>query len=414
MQYNYDAIVVGAGPGGSAAAIHLGRAGFRVLLVDKSNFPRDKACGDGVSGKSIKYLRELDVLNLLPQVSTAMSGILVTAPNGRSATIEPPARLNAFSHGYVCRRMDLDNILFQEAARHVETRTGVKVVDLIKIDGRITGVRLKNETGTLLDITSKVVIGADGATSIVAAKLGEKRLQDWRTASAIRAYYRGVKELSKDIELHFFKDVYGSYFWIFPLPEGRANVGLGINMQVLKKHKVNLTRCFKTLLNDNPMLRRRFADAHMEGSLAGWTIPSGVAVPKVAFDGCLLVGDAAHIVDPFTGEGIGNALASAQLAAESLKIVLKSNNLTRQALLPYERNLKKLLAAEFRASALLHLVSRSEVCLNALIGRLATSQLLKNYVSSTIFNEHPGTVGLTAQLILRSLFPSESSALADL
>lgn len=405
----YDAVIVGGGPSGSATAIELSRGGHHVLLIDKATFPRDKACGDCVSGKSIKYLRELNVLDKVPGVSKAMSGIFVAASNGETARIAPPSTRSHFSHGYVVKRIDLDNILFQEAKNFCDVQENTKISELLFEGKQVVGLKIKTSEGATEEVRAKVVIGADGATSFVAAKLGEKRLQDWRTASAIRAYYTGVSGLTNDIELHFFKESFGGYFWIFPIAgvEGAANVGLGINMQALKTHKMNLTRVFKTLIKEHPALVERFANAKMDGHIAGWTIPSGHAVPKVSFDGALLVGDAAHLVDPFTGEGIGNALASAHLASQHLSTVLKSSKvLSRETLLPYEKSLKKLLNAELRASAFMHVLSRSDLCMNFLIKRLSKSEVLQNYVSSTIFNENPGTVGLNPQLMLKALLPA--------
>ena len=149
MSQNYDAIIVGAGPAGSTCALYAARAGLKVLLLDKCRFPRDKICGDAISGKSVNYLEEIGLIDQLqksPQV--AVDGIVFSAPNGTQIRVPFIPRENAaVSPGFVCRRLVFDDILFQEAKKTVQTIESVKVTALLKNGDQVCGVRGVDDAG---------------------------------------------------------------------------------------------------------------------------------------------------------------------------------------------------------------------------------------------------------------------------
>ncbi|MCC7275236.1 MAG: FAD-dependent monooxygenase, partial [Alphaproteobacteria bacterium] len=228
---SHDLVVVGGGPAGAAAAMFAARAGLNALLLDKALFPRDKICGDAISGKSVAILRELGLLEGVRRLPGAPVGhIVFGSPDHVEADIDlsraaDPGRVT----GFVIRRTDFDAFLFAEAARKVECRDGFLVDDLVMADGAVRGVRGRDlRTGRTEEIGARIVLGADGYRSIVARRLGLYRYDPDHTAVGLRAYYDGVAGLGDRIELHYVDAVRPGYLWIFPLGGGAANVGIGM------------------------------------------------------------------------------------------------------------------------------------------------------------------------------------------
>lgn len=183
-----EVIVVGAGPGGSVCSAFLNREGVDVLLLDKEAFPRDKPCGDGQAGVTTRILQELDWLDGLREIGYENYGIVLTSPDYTKATIEAPERGWRFDtprriFDDYCRRMAM--------AGGVEMQEDVWVYDLIKEDGYIRGVKAKYQ-GEYVELRSKMIIGADGAHSIVAKKIGMLPESDKDIAVVGRCYFEDV------------------------------------------------------------------------------------------------------------------------------------------------------------------------------------------------------------------------------
>lgn len=358
MTFQYDMIIVGAGPGGASTALYAERLGLKVLLVDKAVFPRDKICGDAISGKSIIYLRELGLIEALDNSPQAfVDSILFSSPNNTAAKIDLIPTSYNVSQGYVCRREVFDDILFRAAKEQVETREGFLVKDLLKDGDQVIGVRGQDADGNMNDYTARVVVGADGFSSIVARKLGLYKLLPDHHMVATRAYYRGVKGLTNAIELHYVKSVLPGYFWIFPLENGMANVGLGMVHSALKKKGIQLKKAHLEAVASEEF-RDRFKDAELIGDIVGSNLPAGSARRPVHGDGFALIGDAAGLIDPFTGEGIGNAMCSAKIVAETVAELKPHGTFDAKALALYRTRLWKELGGELNLSYRLQRTAR--------------------------------------------------------
>ncbi len=390
--HEYDVIVVGGGPAGAAAVLYGARHGLRMLLLEKSRFPRDKICGDAISGKSVRVLRDLGLeqrLRLEPQVEAR--GVHFSAPNGKVARISfTPPNARRESMGYVCRRMVFDNILFSAAKSAAAKCLEEFVVQgLLREGGKVIGVTGQGMGGGATQtFHAQAVVGADGFDSIVARQTGlyEHDSEHWVVAT--RGYYRGLPDLTDYIEIHFVDEVSPGYFWIFPLEEGWANVGIGMLHSELKKRGLNLRQAH-VQATQSSVFKERFARAELVGGIRGWNLPLGSKRRRIHGEGFLLLGDAAGLIDPFSGEGIGNAMVSGEIAARVLARACAENALDAGSLGEYAELLWQEIGNELKTSYLLQRIGRIKPLLNFVVGKAARSLEVAHWISSMMANETP-------------------------
>jgi geranylgeranyl reductase family protein len=307
----WDAVVVGAGPAGSATGLLLARAGVRVLLLDRARFPREKPCSEYLSPESTRVLGRLgaDVLAAVEAAAPAqLRGMKVVAPSGAGIV----GRFESAS--YALPRTRFDTILLTAAeAAGAEVREGVKVEELVYDSGAVAGV-VTRETGNGKRETyrARVVVGADGLRSIVARRLGKV----YATAPhriAFTAHVAGARDVDDLGEMHVGRP---GYVGLGPIGDGVTTVAL-----VLPAREVRRGDRFFDELNRFPGVAGRFNARHVvrrvlaTGPFARW---SRRPVAAGGGGGALLVGDAADFFDPFTGQGIYSALRGAELAAAAI------------------------------------------------------------------------------------------------
>ncbi|MEK6953982.1 MAG: geranylgeranyl reductase family protein [Candidatus Micrarchaeota archaeon] len=392
MEYdsNYDVIIVGGGPGGSTTSAYLGKMGHKVLLLEKAKFPRDKTCGDAVSGKSRGVLRDLGITDIVEGVPHfKVFGVMFSSPDGTTVDIPIPQN-RGIDYGYCLPRYVFDNLLFQYAKNLVPTIEEFEVTDVIKEGNQVVGVKgLDKSTGTEKEFRAKIVIGSDGATSIVARKLGLSEPQPQHICAGIRAYYKGIKGLTKSIELHFVDSLVPGYFWIFPEADGMANVGAGILASDMQKKHINLKDEMLRIIKENPRFKDRFEGAQMvEGSIRGWNLPMGSIHRKAAGAGFMLVGDSASLIDPFSGEGIGNAMTAGKIAAATIHKALAANDFSEKMLMEYDANLWKVLGHEFHNSTKMQKYGRMKWLMNLMMHKAQRSEWLRTELSTSLLDQH--------------------------
>jgi len=376
----YDAIIVGAGPSGCSAALFLAKAGKDVLLVDRmASFPREKVCGDAFSGKSIGVARELGLLgDFEKRPHGIVRGLALIAPNGKRVEVPFPNADGMPFAGYTVARIDTDDVFFKAASSHPKiTVMAGFAPDALLHEGEavcgISGTRASDKAK--LAFRSRVVVGADGAASAVSRMLALPSQPVEHVYSAVRGYWDGVEGLSENIELFFIDGVLPGYLWIFPMANGRANVGLGILSSDLMKGKKHPNAMLTEAISLHPAIATRFRNAKLDGRIGGWAIPLGSYRKKCIGDGWVLVGDAASLVDPFSGEGVGNALCSGKYAAQAILEAIAaapgSAPLSAQSLAKYGRMLDEYLYPEMVDSYRLQRASRFRFLLNLFIGKAA-------------------------------------------
>ena len=391
MKKEYDAIIVGGGPGGATTALFLKKNGIdNILLIDKAKFPRDKICGDAFSGKSVGIATELGVVKEFDKAEHAeVYGVSFSSPSKVQLTIPyTGAEEGKVRPGFVIKRIIGDNILFQNAKKQVETLEDFTVTDLLWENDFVVGVKEKKKTGEEVEINSKIVIGADGATSTVAQKVGQGKNPPEHQVIAVRAYYKGVTGMKNNIELHFVDSIMPGYFWIFPMANGMVNVGTGLLVSEKQKRKLNLKKTQEEIITNNPLFKERFKNAKIspEG-IKLWTLPVGSYHRKNHGNGWLLVGDAASLIDPFSGEGVGNAMASGKYAAIHAARAIKENNYSEKNLKSYDKELWDLIGAELKTSHRLQKLGTNKFLLNLIVGKAAKKPEIKKIIAGMLLNE---------------------------
>jgi flavin-dependent dehydrogenase len=246
-------------------------------------------------------------------------------------------------------------------------------------------VQLQTSKGTF---SGEIVIGADGAHSIVSKFLGDIKVEKEHYSAGLRVYYDGVTSFHSEnyIELHFFKDILPGYLWIFPLANNRANVGIGMLSSMVSKKKVNLKETLQHLLKTHPHLTERFKDAKPLETIKGYGLPLGSKKRNVSGERFLLVGDAAALIDPFSGEGIANAIRSGRIAAEHCINCFKEMNFSPAFNKAYDKEIYRRMWKEFKISRTLQTVVRYPFLFNFVIKKARQSKYLQTFLVEALAN----------------------------
>jgi menaquinone-9 beta-reductase len=327
----FDAVIVGGGPSGSACAYWLARSGWDVCLVEKKAFPRAKTCGDGLTPRSVRQLQDMGLEAHVRRLGHRYEG-LRSYGFGQHLEMRWPEHPNFPDYGYCITRHDLDELVAANAAATGATvLTGAEALAVLEPteptgEGRLagaTGVRVKlKATGEVVDVAGRVLVVADGANSRIGRLLGAQRRREWPMGMAIRGYYRSEMADDPFIESHLdIRDAEGNvvpgYGWIFPLGQGRINVGVGLLSTDRRWKGVNTTKLMETFVDFAPE-HWGITPASALGEPTGGRLPMGFSVGPRTGRGVIVVGDASGSINPFNGEGISYGYETGRLAAASV------------------------------------------------------------------------------------------------
>jgi geranylgeranyl reductase family protein len=330
-----EVVVVGAGPGGSTAAYWLARAGIDVLLVDKVDFPRHKPCGDGLTPRAVDMLVGMGLaVNTVGQ-SQPVQGVRIFTDDDHSFVFDFRPGASFSREGLVIPRFDLDDALRRnamQAGAHFISGVGdlspsIPVEQQVELQGWRNGQRLA--------IQAQLLILATGANRTLIQKLmlaSAERDAERPGGLALRVYMAGVTPLDGRLEVYLDQTVLPGYAWVFPTSSGLVNIGVGMSLDGLSTAEggQRLRRAFERLLH-----RRRLAGGQLLGRPQGYPLRTDFPDALTHGPRFLVVGEAAGLVDPLTGEGIALALESGHLAADVAQTALRSGNFSIEGLRGY-------------------------------------------------------------------------------
>ncbi len=384
--------ILGAGPGGASAALFLASKGVRSVLIDKAKFPRDKICGDALSGKVVSILNKLNpgLVNQLSSSSIQVGsyGVKFFAPNLKNIRIpfkkDYPEVGNA--PGFISKRIDFDNFLIEQ----VKLQPLIQLIEntQLKYFKRTNNEWLVGLNENEILFSSKLLVVADGAQSAFAREFGKIEVEHEHYCAGIRAYYKNVSAMDEDnfIELHFLDELLPGYFWVFPLPNGQANVGIGMRSDIVSKRKANLKKLLPQIIEKYPSLKERFKNAELVNDVKGYGLPLGSKKRPISGDGYLLVGDAGSLIDPFTGEGIGNAMLSGMVAAEIALKAKNQNDFSKALLKEYDEIVYRKIWSELSLSKRLQNLSKHGWLFNFVVNKAARNKTVQETISC-MFND---------------------------
>jgi geranylgeranyl reductase family protein len=334
VENNADVIVVGAGPAGSSAAYWLATAGLDVLLLEKTSFPREKVCGDGLTPRGTRALLDMGI-DVSESAGWLHNKGLRVIGGGQRLHLDWPELTSFPNFGLVRPRADLDELLARQAVKagarlHEQTTVTEPVLDK---DGRVIGVSGHVSSGESARTADRqpvtfhapVVIAAEGVSGKLAQRLGVHRNENRPLGVAVRRYYTSPKThddyLESWLELWDGKpnesDLLPGYGWIFGMGDGTVNAGLGVLNSSSGFQKTDY-RAMLTRWLDNTPEEWGLREQNAVGKAGGAALPMGFNRTPHYSRGLVLVGDSGGTVNPFNGEGIPYAMESGKYAAEAV------------------------------------------------------------------------------------------------
>jgi geranylgeranyl reductase family protein len=417
----HDVVIVGGGPAGSSCAYWLAEAGWDVVVVEKKHFPRVKTCGDGLTPRAVRQLADMGLEGALAG-SHKYSGLRAYG-FGQSIEMQWPEHPNFPNYGYTITRHDLDGLVAERAVTAGATLlAGTEVMAPIIAEAAtsgsalptLSGVSIKDkDSGSTRELLARYVVVADGANSRVGRMLGTTRNRDLPMGMALRGYYTSDRHDDPFIESHLdIRDAEGNivpgYGWIFPMGDGRVNVGVGLLSTDRRWKGINTSHLMDAFVAWAPSSWGLSPETSL-GPPTGGKLPMCLSVGPRAGGNVILAGDAAGTINPFNGEGIAYGYETGRLAAAALGHALTGEGAS--ALADYDRQLEAAYGAYYKvARAFVRMISNPQamkVCVGlGMRSEFVMTQLLR--IMANLMRPDaagPAEIGFRAMELVSRILP---------
>jgi geranylgeranyl reductase family protein len=399
----YDVIVIGAGPGGSATAHYLARHGLDVLLLDKFDFPRDKTCGDALTPRALEVLADMGLLEAMGQVGCEVNKVKIFAPGGGSTVAAMPHYNGRPGYAMIVPRLSLDNAIRERAVdsgAKFEGRIQVTNIEPTEAGVRVSGGR----RGRSVTHPARLAVIATGASPQLLLQTGILP-EAPPMMMAARAYFENINYLTDEMQFYFEGVPLPGYGWVFPLPDSTANIGAGFFRRGRTARHMPATpaAAFETFIN-HPPLQTMLAGARRVGPVKGYPLRIDFATAPTVGERILVVGEAAGLVNPLTGEGIDYALESGRIAARHLIDLFGDGDLSRPKLAVYDQLLRRQFQSLFRFCYRMQGFLPYRSLLNRLVKAADHQNDLKTLLVNIVLGNYDISGGIPRQAILKGLF----------
>jgi len=383
-----DVLVVGGGPSGAACAYWLAEAGHDVTLIERKHYPREKTCGDGLTPRSVHQLEQMGLADELSHHHRFVG--LRSIAFGRTIEMQWPTVPGMPNYGYVITRADLDELVARRAEKAgARVLEGHEALEPVVDRGLVRGAVVRDkDSGVVSDLTARYVVVADGANSRFGRALGTSRNRDYPLGMAIRGYFESPRHDEPWIESHLdIRDKAGNvlpgYGWIFPVGDGRVNVGIGLLSTFNQWKAVNTTHLMEAFVDYAPRSWGLSPESAC-GPPTGGRLPMGLSVGPHAGPTYLVVGDAGGAINPFNGEGIAYAYETGRMAAEAVDEAIRTGD--GLALAAYGDRLQAEYGLYYKvARAFVRIIGHPEL-MRALVSTGMRSQTLMEWVLRIMAN----------------------------
>ncbi len=409
QKYDCDVLIVGGGPGGSALAYQLAEKGIKTMVLEAHTFPRDKVCGDGVSPIALAELQKLGITRLQKfkrENEITKVGLFI---KDEKVFIDLPETGHLPFHARIIPRMQLDNWIYDAA----KNKGAVFLEDTRLVNFTITETAAIAEVKRGDDIQyirSKMIVGADGSNSTVARILhGEKAGEKFKLLG-LRAYYENVNGPNDRVDIFFTKYNFPGIYWMFPVGKNKANIGLAMVASTMPKNEQHVKTLLTKHIEQNKDMAERIGKGTIKGKISGWPLTFYNPQNSITGNRVLLIGDAAGLINPLSGDGIQYALLSARWAGECIIDCVHKNDFSANTLFAFRKKINEELGYDFALSNLLIQFARNRALaplwmeiMEVLIERAKTDKQYADIIAGIFEGTYPSYKALTPDFISKSL-----------
>lgn len=409
QKYDCDVLIAGGGPSGSGLAFHLASKGYKVIVADAETFPRDKVCGDGVSPIALAELQQMGITqtekfaraNEIKQVGLFIKNDKVII------SLSKPEHLPF--HARIIPRIELDYWIYNAA----------KSVNAVYIESaRVTSFSIKpgvaiaelKQGQKKFSLKAKMIVGADGSSSTIARQVNGNSPDNEFQLLGLRSYYEDVNGPTDRVDIYFSEESFPGIFWMFPKGPAGANIGMAMVSKTLPTKPSHVKELLINHIHHNKDIRERVGEGKMTGKIQGWPITFYNKKSKITGQRIALVGDAAGLINPLSGDGIQYALLSARWASETIIHCLQKNDFSEQALYAYRKRVDAELGYDFSLSNLLVQFPRNKTfskvwmtILEVIIAKAKEDKVYADIIAGIFEGTYPSYKALNASFILKSL-----------